>query len=52
MKIRITGPDANGHEIGEIVEVEGDTMPAWAVGKAEPVETKRVAVTNPAKAKG
>ena len=52
MKIRITAPDANGIKVGEIVDIEGDTMPAWAVGKAEPIETKRVAVTNPAKPKG
>lgn len=51
MKIKITAPDTNGHAVGDIVDVDGDTMPGWAVNKAEPVEAKRVAVTNPAKPK-
>lgn len=51
MKIKITAKDCNGHAVGDIVDVKGDEMPGWAINKAEPVEGKRVAVTNPAKPK-
>lgn len=53
MKIEITHADCAGHEIGDIIEVEGDKMPAWAEGKARVtgVGAKRVTVTNPAKGK-
>ena len=60
MKIEITQSDANGHEIGDIVDVKGDTVPSWAVNKcrvidkveaakveADKVEADKVAVTNP-----
>lgn len=33
---------------GEVIDVDGDKVPAWLVGKGRPVEGK-AAVTNPAK---
>ena len=36
-------------EIGAVVEADGDTMPGFLVGKAAPVKSGKVAVTNPAK---
>ena len=43
--------DAGGKmlEIGAVVEADGDTMPGFLVGKAAPVKSGKVAVTNPAK---
>jgi len=53
MKVRITqnGVHRDGRRlaIGEEVEVKGDAMPGYLVGKAEVVaKSKRAAVTNPA----
>ena len=49
MKIEITQSDANGHEIGDIVDVKGDTVPSWAINKCRVVGNAKTAVTNPAK---
>lgn len=60
MKLKVTQPRCNRMEVGAVFEVEGDTIPAWAVGKVEVIgESKelteddgdgdKVLVTNPAK---
>jgi beta-lactam-binding protein with PASTA domain len=52
MKIEITMPDASGHNVGDVVDVKGDTVPSWAVNKCrviDKVEADKVAVTNPSK---
>lgn len=51
MKLEITekgcyGPNDKPYQIGDIVEIKGDVIPASFVNKARPVG--RVAVTNPA----
>lgn len=50
MKLEISEKGVfEGHEeipVGEIVEVEGDKIPAYLVGKCRPLD--QVAVTNPA----
>lgn len=49
MKYEITEKGANGHAVGDVIEVEGG-MPGYLVGKVRLVGGKnRVAVTNPAK---
>lgn len=48
-KYEITEKGCNGLAVGDTVEVEGDTMPGWLVGKAVEVKArKRAAVVNPA----
>lgn len=40
MKVTITAlkaPWPEGSKVGHVVELEGDTIPAWAVGKCTPV---------------
>lgn len=40
MKVRITHLKAawpEGAAVGSVVELEGDTIPAWALGKCQPV---------------
>lgn len=40
MKVAIThlkAPWPSGKGIGDVVELKGDTMPAWAVGKCTPL---------------
>lgn len=41
MKIEITHGGVDGHKPGDVVDIEGDAMPAWAVNKA------RVFTVNP-----
>lgn len=49
MKVEITERGANGLAVGAIVEIEGETVPGWLIGKCRIVEdAPRVAVTNPA----
>lgn len=49
-KYEITEKGCNGLEVGDVVEIKGDTMPGWLVGKAVVVKTRKAkaAVTNPA----
>lgn len=49
-KYEITEKGCNGLAVGDVVEVKGDTMPGWLVGKAVEVKTRKekAAVTNPA----
>ena len=49
MKIEITQSDADGHKVGDIVDVKGDKIPAWAINKCSVVGNAKTAVTNPAK---
>lgn len=54
MKLKITEAgvyDAEGKRIpvGEEITVKGDSVPAWLVGKAVEIQTRKVLVTNPAK---
>lgn len=54
MKYEVThrgvyGADGNQIEIGTEIEVEGDTVPGYLIGKSAPVKGGKVAVTNPAK---
>lgn len=54
MKVEITekgvnGPDGKRLEVGDEIEVKGDAMPGWLVGKARPLRKAKTAVTNPAK---
>ena len=40
MKVAITAlkaPWPEGSKVGSVVELEGDTLPAWAAGKCTPV---------------
>lgn len=43
--------DADGNQIpvGTEIEAKGDDMPGYLVGKAVPVKSAKVGVTNPAK---
>ena len=43
MKIEITMPDAGGHNVGDVVEIKGDKIPAWALNKCVKVAEKPVA---------
>ncbi|MEI4489606.1 hypothetical protein [Mameliella alba] len=47
MQYEITEKGVAGHKVGEIVEIDGDTVPKWLVNKGR-VLNDRVAVTNPA----
>jgi hypothetical protein len=49
-KYEITEKGCNGLEIGDTVEVKGDNMPGWLVGKAVEIKTRKAkaAVVNPA----
>lgn len=49
-KYEITQKGCNGLEVGDTVDVKGDDIPGWLVGKAVEVKpTKaKAAVTNPA----
>ena len=49
-KYEITEKGCNGLEVGDTVDVKGDTMPGWLVGKAREVKARKekAAVTNPA----
>ena len=49
MKIQITMPDAGGHNVGDVVEIDGDAIPSWAINKCIVVGNAKTAVTNPAK---
>lgn len=54
MKVEITekgahGPDGKELKVGSEVNVKGDEMPGWLVGKAREVAGGKVAVTNPKK---
>lgn len=43
MKVKIVNAHSgmlDGKQEGDIIELEGDTIPAWAVGKVEPLEAK------------
>lgn len=38
MKIQVThlkAPWPDGTKVGDVIEIDGDTLPAWAVGKCE-----------------
>lgn len=48
MKLKITERGVFGHEVGAIIDVDGDTIPDWLVNKAVKVDAETVAVTNPA----
>ena len=50
MKFEITENGAAGHEVGAIVDIKGDMVPGWLIGKGRVVTAKaaKVAVTNPA----
>lgn len=48
MRLEITEKGVNGHAVGDIVEIDGDTIPGWLIGKCRRVDEPRVAVTNPA----
>lgn len=53
MKYEVTrrgvyGADGEMIEIGTEIDVKGDEMPGYLVGKAAPVKAGKVAVTNPA----
>ncbi len=41
MKVRITALKSTGWppgaQVGDVLEVNGDTIPGWALGKCEPV---------------
>ena len=43
MKIQITMKGANGHNVGDVVEIKGDKIPAWALNKCVKVAEKPVA---------
>ena len=49
MKIEITMPDAGGHNVGDVVEIDGNAIPSWAINKCRVVGNAKTAVTNPAK---
>lgn len=54
MKYEVTrrgvyGEDGQMIEIGTEIDVKGDDIPGYLVGKAAPVKAGKVAVTNPAK---
>ena len=49
MKIEITMPDASGHNVGDVVEIDGNAIPSWAINKCRVVGNAKTAVTNPAK---
>jgi len=49
MKIQITMPDASGHNVGDVVEIDGNAIPSWAINKCRVVGNAKTAVTNPAK---
>jgi hypothetical protein len=51
MKIEITMPDAGGHNVGDVVEIDGDAIPSWAINKCIVVAEKPVAEKPVAKAK-
>ena len=42
-------PDASGHNVGDVVEIEGNAIPSWAINKCRVVGNAKTAVTNPAK---
>lgn len=53
MKYEVTrrgvyGADGEMIEIGTEIEVKGDAVPGYLVGKSVPVKAGKVAVTNPA----
>ena len=48
MKYEITEGGVAGHEVGDVVEIDGSTVPRWLRNKGR-VMTERLAVTNPAK---
>lgn len=49
-KYEITEKGCNGLAVGDVVEVKGDDMPGWLVGKAVEVKAAKAkaAVVNPA----
>ena len=49
MKIEITMKGASGHNVGDVVEIDGDAIPSWAINKCSVVCNAKTAVTNPAK---
>lgn len=54
MKVKIVNAHSGmleGKQEGDIIELEGDTIPAWAVGKVEPLEAKEAKEADEAPAK-
>lgn len=53
-KYQITEKGCNGLAVGDTVEIKGDKMPDWMVGKAVEIKPRAAknAVTNPAKVGG
>ena len=49
MKIEITMKGASGHNVGDVVEIDGNAIPSWAINKCRVVGNAKTAVTNPAK---
>jgi len=49
MKIQITMKGASGHNVGDVVEIDGNAIPSWAINKCRVVGNAKTAVTNPAK---
>jgi len=49
MKIQITMKGASGHNVGDVVEIDGNAIPSWAINKCRVVGNSKTAVTNPAK---
>ena len=43
MKIEITMKGASGHNVGDVVEIDGDAIPSWAINKCIVVAEKPVA---------
>jgi membrane protein involved in colicin uptake len=43
MKIQITMKGANGHNVGDVVEIDGNAIPSWAINKCVKVAEKPVA---------
>jgi len=49
MKIQITMKGVSGHNVGDVVEIDGNSIPSWAINKCIVVGNAKTAVTNPAK---
>jgi len=49
MKIQITMKGASGHNVGDVVETDGNAIPSWAINKCRVVGNAKTAVTNPAR---
>lgn len=53
MKVEVTHLKAawpEGTRVGDVVDVQGDAIPAWAVGKCKPAEAQPVKAEAPAAA--